>query len=305
MPVPTALTIAHGNYARAMALKRGYSAMRPYVSAAYRWHKRARRYGPTAYTAARKIYRTYRKYKNRRHKAHRRSQPSAPRVNRTSEFITSQQELLAHAFLNIRPIEIASSTSEIGERQQIVSHVKGMRLCDSFYNTTDNNLFRTVEVHWALCQIKCPLENFVENNRAAQAAAIKDYISDAFFRDSRQTQTAPGSQARSSPFVDQPTDYPFRYLCLPLNTDRFNVITHKRFRLVTKSPESSANGRWFKKLDRYFKVSKRMPFFNERDIYGKYPFFVATWYTTIAEEDYSSTLGAFVAHNFRDQLIHT
>lgn len=300
----TALQLAASAALQRQMAKRGVMSLYRYSKPYMKYAKRARMYGPTAVRAGARIYRWYKRQSKRRHKAHRRSAPPTRRVGRAQEryFIDN---LLSHATLNIRPIQLCNMENELADRTNITMYLKGLQLCDTLYNNTENNLLRTVEVHWALCQLKCPMETFVESDRAAQSVAISDYIQDVFFRDYAKTTAGPGLAARATPFVTKPLSYPYDYLCAPINTDRMNVITHKRFTLVTRNTNTIANRSWKKKIDKYFPIKKRIAFTNERDVFGKTPFFVCTWYVEPAAEDYDSTVAGFIKHSFKDKVVFT
>ena len=265
----------------------------------------ASKYGPKSYKAVKLIAKKWRTYrKKRKPQAARRTNPSIPRRSRVEGRITVDEQLSPFN-LDVRVIAMPVKSDVIGTREALQMKLHGIKLCETYYNTRENNLGATVELHWALCQLKAPLEEFDESNASNQEAIIKEYISGAFFRDNTKDLTTTGSLGRSAPFVDAPLLYPFDYLCRPLNKDRFNIITHKRFDLPPRSPESLAMKTWFRKVERYFKINKMVAFRNERDRFGKCPIFVCTWHVTKSPEDYPTTpatAAPYVRRSFQENV---
>lgn len=263
------------------------------------------KYGRKAVPAVRKIARMYRRYK-KRSKASKRSEPAPKRTRQVYDRLGVDQNINL-AELDIRTIQFTPQGTGMGQREKLITHVRGIKICDHLFNIRSNNIQASVEVHWALCQLKCPLETIETGNLDVQNQLIKDYVAPGFFRDNRTQEVGlPNQPGRTRPFVDFQIQYPFDYLCQPLNPDRFHIITHKRFVLNSRTDQSQANGTWFKKCDKYFKLNKNMAFWNEDDNFGKYPFFVAIWYATRTAQDYPTSPVAaapYISHNFKDTIV--
>lgn len=289
------------------------AALVPYVPNKYVLAKRAIQYAPMVYRAAKRakvdrvamkaVKRIQRKWRKSRSKASKRSAPPANRTARMNDTVVVNQNI-PYASLLIRAIKFDTMQANLGRRDQLNVFVKGFSICQTFWNRTDQNRLGTMEVHWALCQLNCPLENPPDGGAGPMGEAIRTVIRPTFFRDGQKENTfTSGENARAIPFVDTPGVYPFEYLCQPLNKDKFHVITHKRFRLSTKSEQTVATGTWVKKMRKYFKINKWVSFNNENDIFGKKPFFVAIWYVHLDPEDYPAdptVQTPLVAHNYKD-----
>lgn len=167
----------------------------------------------------------------------------------------------------------------VGERNNIFLFLKGIDFCFNFsIDLAGSNAFptRDLEVHWAVIQSKCTIDGADPN------VEFEGYIKNDFFRDNRN------ETERESPFVDAVAASPFefKYNCLPLNTDRFNVLTHKRRVIVPGTNEGIASGRNKWKIHKYMKINKRIAFDSPTSIYPKNPIAVVWWYQTTTKDQW-------------------
>lgn len=272
-------------------------------------YRRYARYGTMAYRAARTIgraYKRYNRYKKRRggrlargkRKYQRLSAPSAKRRCTVRQTTDDAETLLDVPIQNlvIIPIEFGPQRGTgNGVRNHNTVTLKGIHICENMLPDSFQSVNSTVEVHWALCQLKAPLEEFSDNVRGSEAGLIKDYIKDRFFRNNSAENVASGIGNTTRPFIDAngtiSTPWDWLYTCDPLNTELFNVLARKKRIVTTESAQSNATGAWIWKWNKYFKMNKRFAFHNEDDVFGRLPFFTCVWYTTVDPRDYSGFTG--------------
>lgn len=273
----------------------------------YKRGRRYYRYGKQAVGAARMVQSAWRRYRKRRATkfgkritAAKKTRARArtiyrPTTNATTDINYGRLEINTVAFQSLEGTQISG-------RQGDTVYVKGLEFCTWVYNIPTSNAIPgtgvkstvPIEFHWALCQLKAPLEELQNFKVDEMNTKIRNYISPHFFRN-RQQQFQPPTDPRaetndgySRAFNDPTlaTDWQLEQLCSPLNSDRFNIITHKRFRLLPKGEETIANGTWMKKIKKYFPLNKKVQFSGNTDVFGKFPFFTCMWWQVLDPTDH-------------------
>lgn len=245
--VSSALQRAAGNHPYVKRARMAYGAYRHFYNNRYRYAK-----------AARTIGRAYRRYKSYRQRA---AKSDVPRAKASAQ-VTPGAVSVLYRQLNMEPIEFFERTSELGERESSTVFLKGLRMCEVFENTGagPND---TIEMHWAIVQLRSPLA-------VPEDADLT--FGPTWFRDnsSKDDKSFPFTNASGT------TSYDFRYNCFGINPDKLNVITHRKKKLLPKSIET--NGRWFWKINKYFRINKVITFDKDLDKLPNKPFYVAYWW---------------------------
>lgn len=239
----------------------------------------AYQYGPRAVGALKTIGRAARRWKKK--KSYKRlAVSSAIRTTRVRAQDTIRAAALQFRFLEVQPIRIGVQGNAVGQRRNITVNVSGIKICEVWHHkfngeTADSAV---LECHWALCRLKAPLED----DQTPTVDAIKAYIAPKFFRENGV------GVDRETPFVE-PTatmTWDFRYNCLPLNPDRFNILSHKKFILTAQMAQSVATGSWMHRHEKYYKLKTSMTFANASDQFGKTPYFIVRWHQSVAAQDF-------------------
>lgn len=150
----------------------------------------------------------------------------------------------------------------------------GVNICETFVNTSGlKNAF--FEIHIAMVQAKSEFGDDID----ATIAELKEN----FFSDARDKTTEPGQfTRRTSSFDDLENGdaYDHKYACLPMSKDKMNIIFHWK-RLITPDREQSTNNfnhMW--RIDKYFKIMKKVEFDAATSAQPRRPFVIFTWVTT-------------------------
>lgn len=128
----------------------------------------------------------------------------------------------------------------INQRERDIMHLSGVKFCWELRNDTEQPLY----VNMAVVHIKgcTPIDNLGEN----------------FFRGAGNGD----QEGRYLDFSDERTSNEFR--CLPLNTDKFVVISHKRFQLIPQDQTAprinNQSGKNYRNLDWYTKVKRTIQY---------------------------------------------
>lgn len=102
------------------------------------------------------------------------------------------------------------------------------------------------------------------------------------------------SEAGDAKSMDFPTTAPLVYdariNCNPLNSQRFNVITHRKIRM--DAPNNSkdtfrSKARYLS--DRYYPIKRRIDFRDDLDIQNRRPYYLLMWYQCMDPIDYTNT----------------
>jgi len=235
--------------------------------------RQAVRYGPRVIRAVRGIQRRFRS------KWSRRVQP-----NTKTSPLSIRQEIgsgLNYTVRNLATDQIRFPTSGtqglVMARDNIISYLSGIKICEHF-----TNLSTTVplEVHWALCQSK---REITDPAGISAPGALLELTSE-FFKDKSVQGSSPQIRTFSNAVIGTP--YDFRYQCLPLNNDRFNVISHRKFFLAQNDSNGRGSMRHQRKFERYFKLGKTIKFKNMDDEVSTHPFFTFMWYQPLSGIDW-------------------
>ena len=227
-------------------------------------------------TAARMIQRSYKNYKmNRRLTGSRTSTKQHGR----NLFATS----LTQRTLWFRLIEFGQQdSSDVNTRLTPNVRLSGFKCCDEFSN---NNGY-PIEMHYAIVQLK---EN-VEPADIDRALLSRD-----FFRN-------PTSSVERATDFETPSgihSWDINYKCLNLNPDKFNILTHKRKILDSKTPNggtiSTSNpinntkeSSWYWKLHRWYPVKKKHSFDKPTHVIPQRPYVVMYWWQAINRSDHNA-----------------
>lgn len=254
-----ALAAARGGYKRALvraAMRTPYGkrARTAYAVGRHVYHN-AGRYR----AAASRIAGAYRRYKSYRARA---AKSEPPRAKAYAQITPGGLEV-RYRQLAFEAIEWASRTGELGEREGSTVFLKGIRICEQ-YEWTGTEARDAIEMHFALVQLRC-----LEDDPVTKFAP-------KFFRDnsSKGDKSFPFTNASGA------TTWDFRYNCLGINPDQFQIITHRKKTLFRATTD---RGRWIWKINKYFKIKKCLHFDDDSDILPNKPFYVVFWWNYAAQ----------------------
>lgn len=187
-------------------------------------------------------------------------------------------------------VSFPSLGTGIGGRLSSQINLRGIKVCEEFYN--DNDF--PIEVHFAIVQLK-------------HKAAGDDLgeIETSFFRDT----TSDIKRSRNFPTGGVGSDLK-AVKCLPLNPDKFHIITHtKRTLGSVKVVDSSAGNQsvllkesgfhW--KHDRYYKINRTVAFDEIDQQLPERPFYCLYWWAPVDPAFYDNG-NSLVRHNFMRQI---
>lgn len=139
--------------------------------------------------------------------------------------------------------------------------VKGNRINLRFYHSNTN----AVKIHYGFLQHK----GFCDNDNRTNLSINAGYVQAEFFRNYLST----GDKWQS--FENDGTNHSYTYDILPINSDKFRILTHKRIVIHgTQSTETIP----VKHRNTYMKLNKRVGFENGLDKIGTSPiFFFCYW----------------------------
>lgn len=180
--------------------------------------------------------------------------------------------------------------------QRADQHIKlsGIRYCFLFThqgigptNDTLYTRYPIYEVHVALIQMK----GNPTNGGAWNFPEIQQQVTRYFFRQQKGDGNNIDSDQRSTPFEPylNTGQWSFNRSCLPLCTDKFNIMFHKKFLLYPRYATGAAEGNkiHFRRVEGYFNAKrKQFDFYNSQDLYGKHPFQFVCWLNAQTPEDH-------------------
>lgn len=196
----------------------------------------------------------------------RRSAPSSKRSSQVSgEWLGTlpaiAPEVINWNTLNTYPLVDMERGTGIRERISGRVFIKGFKLCMHVLNK--NQI--PITVHWAIIQEKVQQVQPLNTN---------------FFRDTALTTD------RTLDFTDRTGTgdvYDMRKLCNPINTSRYNVITHRRFNLLNK-PTTIAETQtlsWQKKIMTYIPIKRRVTYETSTSEFNERPWYLAIWWLPV------------------------
>jgi len=146
-------------------------------------------------------------------------------------------------------------------------YVKGFKICGRIFS----ELTFPLEFHWGIIQEKSP--------------NVSDNLTIDFFRSDATTTT------RTLNFTDHATSpiYDVRYLCNPINTQRYNIITHKKFWLNESRADEPVR-RGFKAVDQYFPIKRMVGFENDSFVSNNKPWYLVYWWLPVRPADMSASV---------------
>jgi hypothetical protein len=103
-----------------------------------------------------------------------------------------------------------------------------------------------------------------------------------FFRDTTSLTT------RAHPFNDFQVGSPYdsRMTWNPINSDHYNVITHKKFVMQPKA--NTSLNRYWKWTKKYYPIKRRVAFDNLVDTTNWRPFYICFWWQPVNIDDYQT-----------------
>lgn len=166
-------------------------------------------------------------------------------------------------------------SDNIGERERDIVNLRGFKICISLRNTNNDP-----------CYYNLALISFKGNACATSENTIE---TTKFFRDHNNSRGQDFSQALTA----------LEFHCLPINTDLYNVITHKRYRIGGAAVGSSnwnSQSNNFKNIDFYQKIKRQIRFENSDQESSNHKVFFVEWC-----DRFDQTSGAVPAPGFVSQ----
>ncbi len=207
----------------------------------------------------------------------------------TRQFGELEQEnnLLAETAFGRADIRFPTFSDNAQANQRIGHTIKlsGIHCCWQFINTTE----RPIEVHWCMVQLK-DREGFA--NTDLQTQFWRDTISIT----SRSRNFAPSAS------------WDMRFFCSKLNPDKFNIITHKRRILDPKigaaetGPNELKDGRWMWKMDKYFKINKKITFDGPTSTVPQRAFICLFWWQSVDKADFVGVEDAALQYDYFNRV---
>jgi len=145
-----------------------------------------------------------------------------------------------------------TSANEINARNRNLVNVRGIKICAEVNNQLNEPLY----LNMALLSVKNG--NVVSNVD--------------FFR------SPDASQTRSRNFANTLTSMDFH--CLPLNSDQFTILKHKRYRLNGKETNNdyvANNGNTFMNIDWYKPIKRQIRFDENAQTLAETPIYLVYW----------------------------
>lgn len=147
----------------------------------------------------------------------------------------------------------------------------GIKICQTFYNDA---LF-PIEIHWAMLRLKAKEYN---NPLAVKAELLGD-----FFRNPIDTLD------KETDFNETSGVYEQSQKCFPINTEKFDIMTHKKFMMGGKlSTISVMDSRHIRKIEKWFRINKRLQFEGAGQNEPSFPFTLVAWACPMDPNDYSA-----------------
>lgn len=147
--------------------------------------------------------------------------------------------------------------------------LKGIKICGMFRN--DNPY--PVTLHMAIIQYRSDYGSDTAGERK-----------DRFFSDHSGLVKSIDFPATS------PVTWDVRYNCNPINSNRCNVITHRKFFLDKYTAgDSLKDSHYMTQHNKYYAIKRRLDFHDDGDTINKKPFFLMFWWQCVKPGDYVST----------------
>lgn len=199
----------------------------------------AARYGPTAYRMGRKIWRRYRAYKKKRRSSHFSKKLIGENIKSSNSkvYLVKQNNFAARDTRTLYKTNLTTSDVQgdnRNQRERGVVNFRGFRICLALYNA------RTVPIYFNLAVVS------PKNS--------EDVTTANFFRSSTSERGVDFANGRNS----------LEFHCLPLNSDKFVILRHKRYRISPQGTGTGAftdhSGRNYKNIDWYVPLKRQLRF---------------------------------------------
>lgn len=212
-------------------------------------------YARAGRTIARWGVRRWRKSKlARRRKVGERIGTSAAKTREVVSTVASNTGIDTRTLYSQDLTEIPRSDN-IGERERDIVNLRGFKICISLKNQDNTPVYYNLALVSFKGNVCATSQNQIETTN--------------FFRDH--------SNSRGQDFSTGLTALEFH--CLPINTDLYNVITHKRYRIAgrTNSSEFSNHTASYKNIDFYQKIKRQIRFANSDQESSNNKVFFVEW----------------------------
>ena len=145
--------------------------------------------------------------------------------------IQDTRTLYVHNLINIQRNDTTTPSDSINKRQRDIIYVSGSKICYEFCNIS-SSVTDEYEINMCLITPRC-----------RNTTSTLDFFRDSEFERSKNFGTDLSS---------------LEFNCLPVNSDEYNVIWRKRFKLLSKVANSQ--GRWNKKVQLYIPIKRQFRF---------------------------------------------
>jgi len=233
-----------------------------------------RRYSPMAIKAAgtiRRFARSYLKRKRGTVRATKRARIGERVGKGTSKKIEiskgNQIDLESYTltFTEMTRIPQMKDIQDINNRERLMTHFKGFRLCAEIYNITNNLLY----FNMAVVSYRCKIDTRDESG---------DQLNEEWFRSISQNPLDPSK--RGLDFVNTEMNG-MEYHCRPLNSDNKTVHAHWKYRLGPRVENNSTQVRTNKSnmifLEKYVKVNRQIRYADSTTETCQNPVFLVWW----------------------------
>jgi len=183
---------------------------------------------------------------------------------------------IATRTFNFRPlIEITHGENNgLANRERNMVNLRGVKICWSCRNKTSNPL----QVNWAL----------VIPKEFKNSSVTSDFTS-SWYRD-------PGSSNIDRSLQFDAARTALEHHCLPINTDKFEVIAHKRFTIMglgTATEFDSRNGINWKNIHYYQKINRQVRFDRQNEAQPSNMQMYMVWW---CDQPFSPSLASVVSN---------
>lgn len=153
----------------------------------------------------------------------------------------------------------------------------GFKACVTFYNDAPY----PVELHF--CIVRWVNKEFINPGLGLTEAELGTDM----FRDPTNLSD------READFPTVTTSYQRMLKCYNLNTQKFNIMTHRRILMGAKTTSTSVNdARHIQKIDKFYRVGKRIIFENNTDSVPNNPFVMFVYWTPVDQADFLAPAAA-------------
>lgn len=158
---------------------------------------------------------------------------------------------------------VTNDVTNINAHPDLV-HLSGLKACYMFENRQD----KPFEVHFAIVQ-----------GKASQLSGQQD-LETEFFRNNTDNTRA------TDDFTQDNSEWNQRYLCAPINSDKWNIITHtKRILWPKGSDTATGTGTYFWKHEKYYPIKRNIRFDRTFRSVNTEPFVICVWCVELHKED--------------------